>query len=74
MVVVRPQLSTDGPGFSVVETGVGSLQLFASGYPILNFCWAKTGIIKLWVGVYFVGMSSKQALLLLFYLKSGLFQ
>jgi hypothetical protein len=32
-----------GPGFNMVEAGFGSLQLFASGYPILNFCWPKTG-------------------------------
>lgn len=40
---VSSQSSIGGPGFSVVEAGFGSLQLFASGYPILNFCWPKTG-------------------------------
>jgi len=33
----------DGQGINMVETGFGSFQLFASGYPILNFCWPKTG-------------------------------
>jgi hypothetical protein len=35
--------SIGGSGFSMVEAGFGSSQLFASGYPILNFCWPKTG-------------------------------
>ena len=35
------QSSIGGSGFSMLETGFGSLQLFASGYPILNFYWPK---------------------------------
>ena len=31
------QSNISGSGFSMHETGFGSLQLFASGYPILNF-------------------------------------
>ena len=36
------QSSMGGSEFSVDEAGCGSFQLFASGYPILNFCWSKT--------------------------------
>ena len=35
--------SSGGSDLTMVEAGFGSLQLFASGYPILNFCWSKTG-------------------------------
>ena len=41
-------------GFTKVEMGFGSLQLFASGYPILNFCWSKTGGEALNTGVQLV--------------------
>ena len=37
------QSNIGGSGFSMHETGFGSLQLFASGYPILNFSWPKSG-------------------------------
>ena len=37
------QLSGSGSDFIMFEAGFGSLQLIASGYPILNFCWFKTG-------------------------------
>ena len=45
------QSSVDGSGFSYDEAGLGSLQLFSSGYPILNFCWTKTGRNALNTGV-----------------------
>ena len=35
--------SEGGQDFTMVETGFGTLRLFSSGYPILNFCWPKTG-------------------------------
>ena len=35
--------TSGGADITMAEAGFGSLQLFASGYPILNFCWPKTG-------------------------------
>ena len=37
------QSTSGGSDFNMVESGFGSLQLFTSGYPILNFRWPKTG-------------------------------
>ena len=47
-------LSVDETGFRKVEMGFGSIQLFSSGYPILNFCWPKTGSEALNTGVQLV--------------------
>ena len=47
-------LSVDETGFRKVEMGFGSIQLFSSGYPILNFCWPKTGGEALNTGVQLV--------------------
>ena len=41
--VSTSHLTVDEIGFSKVEIGFGSIQLLTSGYPILNFCWSKTG-------------------------------
>ena len=48
------QSSADGLGFCIHEVGFGNLQLFLSGYPILNFCWSKTGNDALNAGVQLV--------------------
>ena len=37
------QSISGGSDFNMVESGFGSLQLFTSGFPILNFRWPKTG-------------------------------
>ena len=37
------QSISSGSDFSMVEVGFGSIQLFTSGYPILNFRWPQTG-------------------------------
>ena len=47
-------LRVDEVGFSRIEMGFGSIQLFSSGYPILNFCWPKTGGEALNTGVQLV--------------------
>ena len=40
---VSSQSNNSGQGLTMTEAGFGSLHLFASGFPILNFCWPKTG-------------------------------
>ena len=37
------QSTSSGADISMADAGFGSLQLFITGYPILNFCWPKTG-------------------------------